>query len=122
VAVDLSVTKIVSNAAPQVGTTVIFTVTLTNLGPNSATGIVLSDKLPTGYTYQSHTASVGIYKKGTGAWSLSTLSADAVATLQMNAMVNGSGVYTNTATLKKSVPPDKVTTNNVATVIPVPVP
>src|SRR5207237_5494686 len=47
---DLAVTKTVNNAAPNVGDTITFTVTLTDNGPNSATNAQLTDLLPAGLT------------------------------------------------------------------------
>src|SRR5262249_61533621 len=43
---DLAVSKTVSNSRPNVGDTITFTVTLTNTGPSSATGVQLTDSLP----------------------------------------------------------------------------
>ena len=43
---DIGVTKTVDNATPIVGTDVTFTVTATNFGPSAATGIVITDVVP----------------------------------------------------------------------------
>ncbi|TCZ75501.1 DUF11 domain-containing protein, partial [Paenibacillus albiflavus] len=45
---DLSITNTVNNATPNVGDTITITVTLTNNGPDSATGVVITDLLPAG--------------------------------------------------------------------------
>src|SRR5262249_45305340 len=45
---DLSVTKSVSNPTPNVGDTITYTVTITNNGPDPATGVRLTDLLPAG--------------------------------------------------------------------------
>ena len=48
---DVRVVKSVDNATPTIGQNVTFTVTATNLGPGVATGVVVQDLLPTGYTF-----------------------------------------------------------------------
>jgi uncharacterized repeat protein (TIGR01451 family) len=119
---DLSVTKTVSSATPIVGTNVTFTVTLANLGPNTATGIGVTDLLPTGYTFVSHVASAGTYVSGTGVWTVASLAAPLSETLQIVATVNPSGVYTNTATLSASTPADTTPGNNSAASSTTPIP
>jgi len=96
---DLGVTKIVSNATPAVGSNVTFTVTVTNNGPNDATGVQVSDPLPSGYAFVSASASVGSYASGTGIWTVGNLANGAGATLTITATVLASGTYTNTATV-----------------------
>ncbi|MCO6488321.1 MAG: gliding motility-associated C-terminal domain-containing protein [Phaeodactylibacter sp.] len=48
------------------GDNVTFTVVLSNQGPDAATGVVVTDRLPGGYTYASGTASQGAYDSSTG--------------------------------------------------------
>ena len=48
---DLSLTKTVDIPTPDVGTDVVFTITLSNAGPLTATGVVVTDQLPSGFTY-----------------------------------------------------------------------
>jgi uncharacterized repeat protein (TIGR01451 family) len=43
---DLQITKVASSNTVRVGETVTYTVTLTNLGPGVATGVVFGDSLP----------------------------------------------------------------------------
>jgi uncharacterized repeat protein (TIGR01451 family) len=43
---DLQVTKVASSKTVRLGETVTYTVTLTNLGPGVATGVVFGDSLP----------------------------------------------------------------------------
>ena len=58
---DLSLTKTVNEAAPSVGQNVTFTVTLTNSGPSSATGVTITDQLPAGISFVSAAPSQGTY-------------------------------------------------------------
>ncbi len=73
---DLEVSKTVDNAAPNVGDTVMFTVTVINNGSNSVSSIEVTDQLPSGVTYSSHAASTGAasYDPATGIWTVGDLS------------------------------------------------
>ncbi len=73
---DLSLTKTINNATPTIGETIVFTITLTNSGPYSASGVQVRDILPTGISYDSGNSSIPdstIYDDITGIWDLSTL-------------------------------------------------
>lgn len=48
---DLNLVKAVSNATPNVGDVVTFTITLSNEGPDAATNVSVEDILPNGYSY-----------------------------------------------------------------------
>jgi uncharacterized repeat protein (TIGR01451 family) len=95
---DLAVGKTVDNPAPNLGGNVTFTITATNNGPDSATGVAVTDLLPLGLSFVSATASVGSYNSGTGVWTIGALTNAAGATLQIVATVTTTGSVTNTAT------------------------
>jgi uncharacterized repeat protein (TIGR01451 family) len=99
---DLALSKTVSDATPNVGDTVTFTVTLTNHGPDAATNVQVSDLLPAGLTFVSSTPSQGTYSSGTGLWTVGTVAANATPTLQIQATVVGPSAETNTATISHS--------------------
>ncbi|WP_165829081.1 HYR domain-containing protein, partial [Flavobacterium sp. HTF] len=99
---DLGVTKTVDVAAPCVNSNVQFTVKVSNLGLNNATGVSVNDLLPSGYTYVSSVPSTGTYNSATGVWSIGDLEPSAVVTLNVTATVNASGSYNNTASLPAS--------------------
>lgn len=96
---DLAIEKTVDVNSPFVGDNVTFTLTVTNLGPSDATGVVVTDEIPSGYNYVSSTGSVGTYNPATDTWTINDLEAGASATLNVVAEVLASGDYTNTATV-----------------------
>src|SRR5262249_16019553 len=65
---ELALAKTVSNARPNVGDTITFTVTLTNNGPNGATGVQVTDLLPGGLILVAANSSQGTYTASTGLW------------------------------------------------------
>ncbi|MCV9930207.1 gliding motility-associated C-terminal domain-containing protein [Flavobacterium sp. LS1R49] len=117
---DLAVNKTVDNATPAVGTNVVFTLTINNNGPSNATGVMINDLLPSGYTFASATANTGTYNAGTGIWTVGNLSNNFIGTLSITAAVNATGVYANTATISGNES-DPNSANNTSTATPVPV-
>jgi uncharacterized repeat protein (TIGR01451 family)/gliding motility-associated-like protein len=85
---DLSILKTVDNSTPYVGDDVTFTITVTNLGPNAATNADVTDLLPNGYTYVSHTVSSGSYDDVTGLWTIGTVTFPGSEVLTITATVN----------------------------------
>lgn len=93
---DLSLAKTVDNPTPDIGNNVVFTITVSNAGPSTATGVVVADQLPSGFTYVTD-SSGGAYNPATGAWSVGTLAVGASFALGIEATVNDTGNYTNLA-------------------------
>ncbi len=93
---DLEVTKVVSNATPNVGEQIIFTLTATNHGPSDATGVTVTDVLPSGYTFVS--ADSPDFSGST--WSVGDLSEGDSETLILTVTVNSTGDTLNTATIE----------------------
>ncbi len=119
---DLQVMKTVSNATPNVGSNVTFTITLTDLGPGGASGVTASDALPAGLTYVSSNATQGTYNAATGVWTVGAVTYGAAApTLTMVANVATAGVKANTVTITSSSVPDPNPANNTSTVTVTPV-
>lgn len=96
---DLSVTKGVNNATPRANEVVTFTITLTNSGPSTATGVIVGDVLPAGLTLVSSVASQGSYSLSTGEWTVGSMAQGTPVTLQINARVESSPPKTNTASI-----------------------
>ncbi|MCP3977284.1 MAG: DUF11 domain-containing protein, partial [bacterium] len=105
-AIDLSLTKVVDNATPDVGSNVEFTITVDNAaGFSDATGVAVTDILPAGYSYVSDDSG-GSYNSGTGVWTIGGLAAGANAVLKITATVLGSGSYSNVAEVTAAVETD----------------
>jgi len=96
---DLSVTKTISNPNPDTETMVSFVITARNNGPSNNTNVIVNDLLPNGYTFVSASTGTGTYNNTTGRWNLGTLNDGSTATLTINARVNCSGNYMNTAAI-----------------------
>src|SRR5262249_19491133 len=58
---DVAIAKAVSDATPNVGDTITFTIAVTNNGPNTATNVRVQDLLPTGLVFVSATPTQGSY-------------------------------------------------------------
>jgi len=114
--VDLQVTKVVDNTNASVGSNSVFTITATNNGPYKATGVVINDALPSGYTFVSAVPSAGTWTAPD--WTIGNLANAASATLTVTATVNPTGSYANTATISGNNP-ETGTTNNSATATPI---
>ena len=85
---DIKIEKTVDNPTPQCDDNVNFTIKVTNLGPNSSSGIEVTDLLPNGLNYVSSTASQGSYNSTTGIWNVGTLASGAFATLTIKVKVD----------------------------------
>jgi uncharacterized repeat protein (TIGR01451 family)/fimbrial isopeptide formation D2 family protein len=109
---DLNVTKTVDNAKPEINGTVIFTVTVENLGPSDATNVVLHDALPANLTYVSDDGGGSYDHGGTNDWTVGGLDFGDTATLHITATVAAYGDYTNTAAVTHSDQFDPVAANN----------
>jgi len=94
-AADLRVYKNVDNMTPRVGETVVFTVDVRNGGPSAATGVRVSEQLPTGYQFVSANPSQGTYNPFLGMWAVGNLAHEGMATLTLEALVLASGEYRN---------------------------
>ncbi|MHA7832170.1 MAG: T9SS type B sorting domain-containing protein [Flagellimonas sp.] len=125
---DISVSKTVNDMNPEVGDELVFTIEVSNDGPNDASGLIIEDELENGYQFVSATTSSGIYDEIAGSWDLPNITNGATETLEVRAIVLSSGVYKNTAELiaLDTYDPDSNPNNNLgseddqSTVIPVP--
>ncbi|MBM4001093.1 MAG: DUF11 domain-containing protein [Planctomycetes bacterium] len=92
---DLSVAKTVDDATPDLGGTVVFTITVSNAGPDGATGVTLLDTPQSGLTYVSSAASQGSYDSGSRIWTVGSLANGSSATLAITMTVDTLGAKVN---------------------------
>ncbi|WP_192823136.1 T9SS type A sorting domain-containing protein [Rufibacter sp. LB8] len=109
---DVAVTNVVSSGPYVNGQDVTYTVTATNNGPSDATGVVITDRLPTGLTFVSATPTVGTYVSSNGLWTIGALPAGTTQTLTLVAKPTTTGSITTTATKTAQTEFDPVTANN----------
>lgn len=87
--VDLELTKTANPMTTVSGDTVTYTLTVKNNGPDDATGVEVSDQLPSGVTYANNfTATQGNYDAGTGIWTVGDLANTATATLTIDVTID----------------------------------
>jgi uncharacterized repeat protein (TIGR01451 family) len=111
--------KIVGTPNPVgVNASLNYVLTVTNSGPSAATGLVLTNFLPAGVTFQSASASQGSWTNldGLVVCNLGTLPSASLATLTISIQVGGIGAITNVATVSRAEP-DFALANNTATVV-----
>lgn len=101
---DTTIIKTVSASAIPVGSPASFTITAFNPSNSALSSVAVTDALPPGLIYDSHTASTGnsTYIPSTGVWTIGLLAKNTSATLAINFHGNTAGTYTNTATLNYS--------------------
>lgn len=117
---DLKVTKTASAGTVNIGDTIAYTIKAENLGPETATGVTVTDQLPKGVDFVSATSTVGTCApQGQRiVCSIGTLETGAAAkvssaTVTLSVIARRSGTVTNTASVS-STQKDPVGTNDSA--------
>ncbi|KAA3665508.1 MAG: DUF11 domain-containing protein [Chloroflexi bacterium] len=96
--VDIVMLKEVDDSTPLEGDTIVYTVYAGNNGPNDATGVQVTDLLPSGVTYVSSNQP----SYSPPVWTIGNLNFAVTETLKITATVNSmtaGNTYTNTATV-----------------------
>ena len=127
-AASVSISKTVSNATPGDGSDDAYTLKLTNVGPDAAAGVAVSDGLPAGLAYVSSTTTTGTIGEAlvagvqTVTWTVGSLANGASATATITVQVNAnSGTITNTATETQTTANPSGTTSASVNINPFPV-
>ncbi|MCL2114773.1 MAG: hypothetical protein FWH29_00955 [Methanobrevibacter sp.] len=99
--VNLTISK-TSNSTPNViiGDLVVFTITLTNHGPDDASGLRVTDFLDSRLVYVSSLASQGSYTSSTGTWDIGNLALGQSANINITVRIMGNGTINNIATVR----------------------
>lgn len=117
---DLSVSTSVSNQNPTLGSDITYTVKITNINPDKATGVELTDVLPEGVTFKSlNVNGVGSATTTTNAgitsviWNVGEVAGNTLElTMTIIATVNKRGFWYNTAEITKETEQETDSTPN----------
>ena len=88
---DLSLVKTVDDLSASVGDDVTFTIAVNNAGPDTATGVTVTDQLPAGLQFIDATGA-GSYDEASGVWTIGSVAADSTVTLDIVATLTGQSV------------------------------
>jgi uncharacterized repeat protein (TIGR01451 family) len=117
---NLSLSKTTTSTTVTTGQTISYTITVTNNGPDSATGVTITDNLPGNTSFVSATPTQGSCSGSTTVTcSIGTLAngASATVTLQVQASSLGSAVNSASATGNESDPDGANATASAVTVV-----
>jgi uncharacterized repeat protein (TIGR01451 family)/gliding motility-associated-like protein len=95
---DLMIVKSVDQIRPSIGDQVVYNLRVTNRGVSNASGVTVSDQLPSGVHYLS-SAGNGSYNQLTGVWNIGNLAVSDSVELIIRTEVNNTGTYNNLATV-----------------------
>uniref|UniRef100_UPI00260520D9 T9SS type B sorting domain-containing protein n=1 Tax=uncultured Polaribacter sp. TaxID=174711 RepID=UPI00260520D9 len=117
--IDLRLTKTIVNniTTPLVGDKLTFEIRVYNDGPTDATGVQVSELIPSGYKYENYSSTIGTYDPSTGLWNIGKVEVSNTAVLLVDVTVLENGVYQNCAEIIAANEDDKDSTpaNGVAT-------
>ncbi len=108
---DIQVNQTVNNTAPHYGSTIKYATTVTNKGPDAATGVQITTKIPKGLTYISDDSN-GAYNPTTGIWTIGTINDGVAKTLNIITNVTSTGIIKNNATKTAQTETDPQIDNN----------
>ena len=98
---DLVVEKSVDDSEPGYGSHVIWTITVSNNGPDDANDVVVEDLLPDSLIWFDDD-SLGSYNPITGKWNVGRLDNGESCTLNIECIVNATGLIQNNVSVKSS--------------------
>ncbi len=111
---DLAITKTVDQPVAQPGDTVVYTITITNNGPNATDDTVTEDPALIQANITGHTTDNGTFDEANRIWTIPRLEAGATATLEVSVLISAdaSGNYRNLVAIQESRVDDPDPSNN----------
>ncbi len=114
---DLSLNKTVDNSTPNIGSSVVFSITVTNDGPSDATNVTVVDTVPSGFSSITNITTGGVAGGGTVVgdtitWSGLNIANGNSVVLTFSVTVNSTGIYNNLAEITASDQLDSDSTPN----------
>jgi uncharacterized repeat protein (TIGR01451 family) len=102
----LRLTQTVSDPQPEIGAADVFSLTVTNLGPDAAEEVVVTDPVPSELAITATSTSKGATSTGSGGqtvrWDVGTLAVGTSAVLRADVTVDAPGTLVDTATVGDS--------------------
>jgi uncharacterized repeat protein (TIGR01451 family) len=111
---DVSVSQSLPASSLQTGQNLVYTLTVTNLGPQMAANVVVTDTVPANATFIS--APGGNYSGGRVIFTAAALAANSATNFTLTLAPASSSIFTNLATVV-TITPEVTTANNSATLI-----
>jgi len=114
-AADVQVSSTVSNLTPNQNEDIIYTLTVRNNGPNTATNVKLANQVPIGLEIRSYSTTLGTVNTTTQEWNVGTIAPGGTQTLTVYARPTVTGALTLTSA-QSHTEYDRVSNNNSASV------
>ncbi|MFQ3213864.1 MAG: gliding motility-associated-like protein, partial [Marivirga sp.] len=110
---DLAISMVVSVGPYLLDQSVTYTVIVTNIGPDIATDVLVTDRLATSFGFSSAETSRGIYNELNGSWPLGELAVGRTDTLSLSLQLVEKGLIENTASVEGNELDENVENNEV---------
>src|SRR5207248_556815 len=94
------------------GSNLTFTITVTNMGPLTATNVVVADQLPAGYTFVSAVPAAASISNNLVSWPGITMTNRATTNYSLTVRSTNAGVFTNFAYSTANTPDANPANNN----------
>lgn len=111
VAADVVIDKVIISSGNYLDE-IIYSIVVTNNGPDMATGIIASDILPNSLIYVSSESTVGSYNSTSGIWNIGSLNPGESVNLIIVAIINRTGEIINSANVTANEYDPNLTNNN----------